>query len=63
MEEIIPAKDAGARRKQAMSADCDFKSGMVVASVWLFLYALTLGGVFNSEPRPGLASMTAVSHK
>lgn len=64
MEEHIPAKNADVRRKKAMSADYDFKNVMVVASVWLFLYAVMLADVFSNEHREGLASIaTLVSPK
>jgi hypothetical protein len=64
MEDFIPVKNADVRRKQAMSADYNFKSVMVVASVWLLFYAAMLSGVFSNEPREGLASIAAlVSHK
>jgi hypothetical protein len=42
MEDLISTKNVDVRRKQGMSPDYDFKSVMLVASVWLLFYVVML---------------------
>jgi hypothetical protein len=58
MEAFIPAKFSDVRRHQGSSADYDYKNVVVVASVWLLLYVVMLGGLLSNDGRELLASVT-----